>query len=85
MQCSNRQEDSTLQWIVQAIVKAVQDFFASRVDESEVKTIMYEAVQQLHEASVTFSYAPSNTYTSPAMPFHRKIDTRYLVRKDLIL
>ena len=32
-----------------AIVKAVQDFFASRVDESEVKTLMYEAVQQINK------------------------------------
>ena len=34
-----------------AIVKAVQDFFASRVDESEVKTLMYEAVQQINKSN----------------------------------
>lgn len=33
-----------------AIVKAVQDFFASRVDESEVKTLMYESVQQMNHS-----------------------------------
>lgn len=46
-----------------AIVKAVQDFFASRVDESEAKTLLYESVKQLHCTPATSISAPVNPAT----------------------